>query len=443
MTRPRWFEDGRLRFAVGIEDTFVPQESPGHRKLDEYELTQHYAQWRDDLSRAADAGAELIRWGIPWYLVEPEPGRFHWEWIDEVVEHLDRLGLRCVVDLMHYGTPLWLEDEFLNPAYPERVASYAGAVAERYRGSLTDWTPLNEPVINAVYCGEQGTWPPCLHGDGGFVKILVQLARGMVLTQRRIADVQPEAVFVHVDAGFRWADEAGGEDEEASPLAPPEASPPREAGAARPAPLELLKERRFVALDLVLGRVGEHHPMYGYLTRHGTTGEELRWFRDNAVTPDVIGVNYYPAFSTVRRDPRTGATEPVEAGTAGLTDLLHTYAARYDQPLFVTETSRGAPAAERLAWLEESVAAVRGLRAGGMNLVGYTWFPFFALVDWLYRESDEPMDRWLIQMGLYDLERDADDVLRRRATPAVARFRELARAEAGDSTARTAERLDG
>lgn len=402
----RWFEDGRLHFAVGIEDTFVPQESVGRRKLDEYELTQHYHLWKDDLSRAADAGAELIRWGVPWYLLEPEPGAFRWEWTDRVVEHLDRLGLRCVVDLMHYGTPLWLDNQFLNTGYPERVAAYAAAVAERYRGSLQDFTPLNEPAINAVYCGEQGTWPPCLRGDDGFVKVLTQLARGMVLTQQRIAQVQPEATFVHVDAGFRWV------------------------GEWHPDPLDHLEERRFLALDLILGRVDEGHPMHDYLTAHGTTEAELTWFSDNAVTPDLIGVNYYPAFTTTRHDPETGRAHPVEAGTEGLVDLLRTYADRYPQPLFVTETSRGGPADERLAWLEESVETVRALRAEGMPLVGYTWFPFFALVDWLYRESDEPVDRWLVQMGLYDLERDAGGVLQRKATPAVDRFRALARNEA-------------
>jgi beta-glucosidase len=402
----RWFEDGRFRFAVGIEDTFVPQESAGHRKLDEYELTQHYQHWKDDLSRAADAGAELVRWGIPWYLLEPEPGRFDWEWVDQVVQHMDAVGLRCMVDLMHYGTPLWLDNQFLNAAYPDRIAAYATAVAERYRGSLDIWTPLNEPVINAVYCGETGTWPPCLRGDDGFVKVLIQLARGMVLTQQQIAHVQPEATFVHVDAGFLWA------------------------GDWHPAPLGHLEERRFLALDLILGRVREGHPMYGYVTEHGTTDEELRWFHDNAVTPDVIGVNYYPAFSTARHDEQTGQAHPVEAGTDGLVGLLHTYAERYEQPLFVTETSRGGPADERLAWLEESVQTVQRLRTEGMPVIGYTWFPFFALVDWLYRESEAPVDRWLVQMGLYDLERDAGNTLQRKATPLVDRFRELAHREA-------------
>ncbi|MGW0085072.1 family 1 glycosylhydrolase [Streptomyces sp. NPDC003393] len=399
-----WFRDSSLHFAVGIEDTFVPQEGVGRRKLDEYELTQHYHQWKHDLSLAADAGADMIRWGIPWYLIEPSPGTFDWEWTDRVVEHLGNIGLRCIVDLMHYGTPLWLDNQFLNHRYPEAVAAYAEAVAERYRGALDSWTPLNEPIINAVYCGEQGTWPPCLKGDDGFVKIITQLAKGMVLTQQRIAAAQPEATFVHVDAGFRWT------------------------GQWPAGELEHLEERRFLGLDLITGRVDADHPMREHLTAHGVTEAELAWFTDNAVTPDVIGVNYYPAFTTSHRDAATGLVQPQEAGTEGLVDLLHTYADRYGQPLFVTETSRGGPVEERLGWLEQSVATVHRLRAEGMPLVGYTWFPFFALVDWLYRESTEPMDHYLVQMGLYDLERDAGSVLQRRPTVLVDRFRALAKA---------------
>jgi len=396
-----WFQDGRLHFAVGIEDTFVPQEGIGRRKLDEYELTQHYQHWKEDLSRAADAGADTVRWGIPWYLVEPAPGRFRWEWTDRVVGHLGSLGLRCVVDLMHYGTPLWLDNEFLNHRYPEAVAAYAAAAAERYRGALDCWTPLNEPLINAIYCGEKGTWPPYLRGEDGFVKILTQLGKGIVMTQRRVAEIQPEATFVHVDAGFRWS------------------------GAWPTGERAHLEERRFLGLDLVMGRVTERHPLRGHLIAHGLTEQDLAWFTGQAVTPDVIGVNYYPAFTTVHRDA-DGALTPQEAGTQGLVDLLDAYASRYGLPLFLTETSRGGTVEERLAWLEESVATAVRLRAEGMPLVGYTWFPFFALVDWLYRESTEPVDRWLVQMGLYDLVRDADSTLLRAPTALVDRFRALA-----------------
>ena len=69
-----WFTDGRLRFAVGVEDTFIPQTRDGERALDEYELMQHYRFWKEDLGYCAEAGSEMVRWGIPWYLVNPTPG---------------------------------------------------------------------------------------------------------------------------------------------------------------------------------------------------------------------------------------------------------------------------------------------------------------------------------------------------------------------------------
>jgi beta-glucosidase/6-phospho-beta-glucosidase/beta-galactosidase len=402
VTAQHWTADGRLHLGVGIEDTFVPQESPGHRKLDEYELTQHYENWRGDLDLVAESGAELVRWGIPWYLVEPSPGEFDWRWLDEVSAYMGERGIRCVVDLMHYGTPLWLDNAFLNADYPERVAAYGRAVAERYAGVWDDFTPLNEPVINAIYCGETGVWPPNLRGQDGFVKLSEALARGVVRTQQEIAAVNPNACFVHVEAGFRWE------------------------GETTPLSRELLEERRFVVLDLAMGRVGAEHPLRGYLAEHGVTDASLDWFARNAITPDVIGVNYYPGFTTVRHD-ESGTSHPVEAGVAGLRDLVETYSARYGLPLAITETSRGGSVESRLEWLAESLDETRALRAEGHPVLAYVWFPFFTLVDWLYRLDHRSADDWFVHMGLVDLVRGADQRLERRRTPAFDAFREQAR----------------
>jgi beta-glucosidase/6-phospho-beta-glucosidase/beta-galactosidase len=397
-----WTSDGRLHLGVGIEDTFIAHEDIGQRKLDEYELTQHYENWREDLSLAAEAGAEFIRWGIPWYLVEPEQGVFDWRWLDEVAEHFRKIGLTCVVDLMHYGTPLWLDNAFANGHYAERVAAYGRAVAERYAGVFDYFTPLNEPVVNALYCGENGVWPPRFVGDDGFAKIIAALAKGIVLTQREIAAVNPAAKFVHVDAGFRWANE----------------SPTRSR--------EFLEERRFIAMDLVTGRVTPEHPLYDYLRDGGVTAADLEWLVESAVSPDVVGVNYYPGFTTLafRED---GTEHGVEAGTAGLRELLHAYHDRYGLPLALTETSRGASVAERITWLDESISTVTELRDAGLPIVGYTWFPFFTLVDWLYRQGTKPADHWFVHMGLVDLERGADSRLTRKRTDAFGHFQEIAR----------------
>src|SRR5947199_9186531 len=99
-----------FQWAVGIENTFVPHTRAGHRRLDEYELMDHYRLWRQDIDLAADLGISTIRYGIPWYRVNPKPDQFDWSWTDSVLEYLVGVrGLTPIIDLMHYGTPLWLD----------------------------------------------------------------------------------------------------------------------------------------------------------------------------------------------------------------------------------------------------------------------------------------------------------------------------------------------
>ena len=188
-------------WASGIEDTFVPQTRPGHRALDEYALMGHYEHWREDLSLAPDLGVKALRWGVPWYRVEPLPGEFDWRWTDQVIPYMvEELGITPIIDLMHYGCPFWLWREFANEEYPRRVAAYAAAFAERY-GRLVRWyTPLNEPLVNASFCGMRGAWPPYMHGERGYVKLLMQLAEGIIETVQAIRQVQQDAEMVHVEA---------------------------------------------------------------------------------------------------------------------------------------------------------------------------------------------------------------------------------------------------
>ena len=96
-----WFTDGRLHFALGIEDTFVPQSRPGERAIDEYELTEHYDQYATDLTLAKGIGAEMIRWGVPWHKVAAQRGVWDWAWVDGVMERFAELELRPLIDLLH------------------------------------------------------------------------------------------------------------------------------------------------------------------------------------------------------------------------------------------------------------------------------------------------------------------------------------------------------
>ncbi|HZW41362.1 MAG TPA: beta-glucosidase, partial [Agromyces sp.] len=100
-----------------------------------------------------------------------------------------------------------------------------------------------------------------------------------------------------------------------------------------------------------------------------------------------------------------------------------TYSTRYGLPLAITETSRGGSVESRLEWLAESLDETRALRAEGHPLLAYFWFPFFTLVDWLYRHDQKRPDEWFVHMGLVDLVRGADQRLERRRTAAFDAFR--------------------
>ncbi len=403
------FDDGALHFAVGIEDTFVPQVRPGHRALDEYELTDHYRQWRADVDLAAGSGADAIRYGVPWYRVEPEPGRFDWDWLDPVVDHLLERGLLPVVDLVHYGTPLWLDNGAINASYPQRVAAYAHAVASRYADRLHAYSPANEPTVNAEWCGETAAWPPYLTGPDGWTKVATAVARGVVLTQQAVAAAVAAPTFVHVEAAFRYE--------------LPDDAPDQVAEASR-----LRAQRDLLIEDLVCGLVGDDHLLLPFLQQHGATDAALEWHRTNPAAPDVMGVNFYPHLSTgvVEHDVSREAPARGLSGADGLGEVLRRFHQRYGRPVFLTETSSRGDAASHILWLEESVGRIVELRAGGLPVVGYTWFPLFDLLDWSYRTGTGPAAQYLEPLGLYRLAPGSDGQLRREATAAVDRFRELA-----------------
>ena len=409
-----WYVDGRLHFALGIEDTFVPQSAEGERAIDEYELTEHYDNWRDDLDRAVEAGADLVRWGVPWYRVEPEPGRYDWEWLDEVMAYFVEIGLRPIVDLLHYGTPLWLEQQFANPAYPERVAAYSAAVAERYAPlGIRDYTPINEPMIHALFSGDYAYWPPYYSGDEGFATIVRQLARGFVEAQRAIEEVMPGgATFVHVDAGMRFVGDTD--------------APEHRAYADR------LRHQVFLVEDLATGRVDASHPLREFLASNGWRDADFAWFHEHAVQPTVMGINYYPRHSTEVfeagvfhgggfRDPR-----PVrDDGLEGLEELLREASRRYGVPVMLAETCVTGTVEERAEWIVESTSHVAHLRNSGLDVVGYTWWPVFDMYEWTYRHADGPRSDHLLTMGLWSLV-ETEDGLRREPTSLIGTYRRQA-----------------
>ena len=422
---------------VGIEDTAigVPIRQTG-RTLDEHELTEHDQRVEEDLGLAAWLGVTDIRYGVPWYRIHPAPGRFRWELADHAIETATRLGLRVVVDLVHYGVPGWVPNGFADPAYPDAIEAYADAFATRYRDVVTHYTPLNEPTVTAAFCGEFGGWPPYLTGTQGWTCVALAVALGI---QRSIGSIRaaiPNATIVHV---------------EASKLVRPVELALREQA-------RLSEARAWLPTDLVMGLVNDTHPMRDWLDRNGASVTVLDALVAQRPLVDVMGVNFYPQFSVRELVTRNDRVVEVAGGGTGedLVAVLRAFADRYHLPVAVTETSLDGTETERAAWLRASVDAIERARANGLPMWGYTWWPLFDFVDWGIATGDMPFEDfevrvvdqdgtelitpmpspglgadpadgvgpWLRRMGLWHLEATSSG-LQRRETSAATRFREL------------------
>ncbi len=315
-----------------------------------------------------------------------------------------RLGVEPIVDLIHYGCPLWLEGQFTSVDYPARVADYAAAVAERYRSIARHYTPLNEPLVNARFCGYTGQWPPYRRGWRGWVALVMGIADGMSRTVAAIRSVHPAASIVHVEACSSYV----ADDTSHEPI------------------LRFTRDRQALPTDLLLGLVGEAHPFHGWLLERGASRLVLERLRASPQRIDVMGVNFYPGMSSKRFVMREGG--PVETNYQGgapeFERTLRWWWSRYGIPVAVTETSTVGPVWRRARWLDASIAAVRALRAADVPVIGYTWFPLFSLFRWSYRSGRRELDAYLTHMGLWDLVADDDGTLRRVATTLVDRYRE-------------------
>jgi beta-glucosidase len=420
MTNPAPF-DAPFIWGVGIEDTNVGWPLAGSPAgLDEFALTRHYDHWREDLALAVSIGATSIRYGFPWYRINPARGEWDWSWTDEVVDEANRLELELIVDLVHYGTPTWLEGSFTDPGYPDAVADYAGRVALRYRGRVPAITPLNEPLVTASFVGLRGIWPPHESGEGGWSRVVVSLSEGIQRSIHAIRAAAPQMQIVHVEATHIWTADSdlGGEH-------------------------QLLEHKNYLPTDLVLGRVGPRHELHGWLTRNGIAAERLDALVAGTATPDVIGVNYYPELSARRLARHDGKVVGVtfNAWTEGLDAIVRGFADRYRLPILVSETAVEGDDTHRVSWLDAVVELIHSLRAEGVPVVGLVWWPLFDFVDWSWATGEQvieefysiidgkispilpprrgaAIDAYFRRMGLWRLVADGADI-RRVATPAA------------------------
>ena len=329
-----------------------------------------------DIERFASLGIQAIRYPVLWERTAPDGiDKADWSWADERLPALRDLGVNPIVGLIHHGSGP-RHTSLVDPAFPDQLAEYAGAVAARYPW-VEHYTPVNEICTTARFSGLAGVWYPHGGDEATFIRALLIQCRATVLSMRAIRAVNPHAKLVQTDD-----------------LSKTYGTPEMQDIA------NYFNERRWLAWDLLCGMVDTGHKLWDYLLDSGATADELRWFRDNPCPPDVIGVNYYVTSErwldhrperypeSHRHVYRGVAHADIEAPralatpTPGIAPLLMETWERYGIPIAITEAHIDANREDQLRWLVEIWNAALKARQQGADIRAVTVWALLGSFDW-------------------------------------------------------------
>jgi dTDP-4-dehydrorhamnose reductase len=329
-----------------------------------------------DLHALGSLGLKALRYPVLWEHSAPDSlDRVEFAWADQRLTTLRELGIEPIVGLLHHGSgPKYTS--LLDPEFPQKLARYAAAVARRFP-CVRRYTPVNEPLTTARFSGLYGHWYPHERSSRAFARALLNQAWGTVLAMRAIRRERPDAQLIHTeDLGYVRSTR----------------------DLAYQADFE--NERRFLGLDLLYGRVDHRHPLYGFLRQAGASEQELAAFREQPLSPDILGFNYYVTGerfldSRVRGYPahvvggngraRYADVEAVrvcQPGLLGPGRLLAEAYDRYRTPVAITEAHLAGHSDEQARWFSYIWHAADKLRRSGVPVRAVTAWALCGSYGW-------------------------------------------------------------
>ncbi len=330
----------------------------------------------DDLAAIASLGIRTLRYPVLWEEVAPRSlSRPQFGRSDARLRRLQAAGIEPIVGLLHHGSgPRYTS--LLDAAFPRKLSTFAGLVARRYPW-VHRFTPVNEPLTTARFSALYGHWYPHARDDRSFARALLNQVWGTVLAMQAIRREVPDAQLIQTE-DLGWV----------------RSTPDLAYQAA------FENERRFLSLDLLLGRVTPQHPLHGYLLESGIGRQELELLADNPCPPDVVGLNYYVTGERYL-DSRIGlypahviggngraVYADVEAvrvcpdGLRGPGALLIDAHARLGVPLAVTEAHLAGAHEDHARWLSYVWSGAEQARDAGVPLQAVTAWALLGSHGW-------------------------------------------------------------
>lgn len=156
-------------------------------------------RWAEDFDRMQYLGHNTHRLSVEWSRIQPEPDKIDEAALEkyrEMLEGLQKRGIRPMVTLHHFTNPMWLENEggWLANSTVDRFIRFSEIVVDAL-GDLTDfWCTFNEPMVYAVQAYLVGMFYPGTHNPYKMYRCTELLLRAHAGAYHVIKSRQPHAL---------------------------------------------------------------------------------------------------------------------------------------------------------------------------------------------------------------------------------------------------------
>ncbi|RYE01661.1 MAG: NAD-dependent epimerase/dehydratase family protein [Sphingobacteriales bacterium] len=358
----------------GIECTI---NRVGDQYLDQLEYSGHYGRGSSDIDLVASLGIRRLRYPVLWEKHLPQADSTpDWTFAASMLDHMRGLGIEPIAGLVHHGSgPAYVN--FFDGSFEEGLAAYAEQVALRFPW-IRYYTPVNEPLTTARFCGMYGHWYPHGRDTLTFFRILLSECKATVLAMEAIRRINPEAELVQTE----------------------------DLGKCHSTPLlqyqaDFENERRWLSYDLLCGALTPDKLLYRYMRKTGIAEEDLQWFLAHPCPPAIAGFNYYltseryldeelqhypEVFHGGNGKHRYADIHTVHAAVAqekcGPYHLLKEAWERLGLPMAITECHLHSTREDQVRWFHSMWEAVQRVRSEGVDIRAITAWALFGLHGW-------------------------------------------------------------
>jgi len=349
----------------------------GNQYFDQSQYSGHYDRGEQDIELVASLGIKMLRYPVLWEKYLPQEDTVvDWSFAERMFGRMQELNITPIAGLVHHGSgPAYVN--FYDGSFENGLAQYARTVAEKFPW-LEYYTPVNEPLTTARFCGLYGHWYP--HGRTYYdcFKVLLSECKATVLAMNAIREINPAAKLIQTED-----------------LGKCHSTPKLKYQA------DFENERRWLSYELLCGTLTPDKVMYQFMLKEGITEEELDFFLQNPCVPHMAGFNYYitseryldedmskyPEVFHGTNDVDTYADihtvhVPMQGKACGPATLLKEAWERLQIPLAITECHLHSTREDQIRWFHSMWETVNAVKKEGVDIRAITAWAIFGLTGW-------------------------------------------------------------